>query len=247
MISVVIPTYNDEQFIARTITSLKENAYARLLKEIIVVDGGSNDQTVSEAEKAGATVIHSIKRNRSSLLNLGVEHTTGKILYFLSPGCQVPRNFTNEIVRATQKGYSLGAFSVAFDNRHWGLNLLNWFTQLKKNCARLEDQSLFVMRELFVKAGSFREDLMIMEDQEMISRLKRYSSFITLKETIVSSAKKYLANGILRSVISYLITWLMFLAGYPQEKLLKTYNRLMRKRKLTTAASDRIPQISVQQ
>src|SRR5687768_1553001 len=121
MISVVIPTYNDENLIASTITHLRDNAYQRLLKEIIVVDGGSTDATVREAEKAGATVIHSIKKNRSVQMNLGVEYATGKILYFLSPGSLPPKNFTNEIVRAVQRGYSSGTFALKFDYKHWFL------------------------------------------------------------------------------------------------------------------------------
>src|SRR4051812_10972514 len=105
MISVVIPTYNDENFIASTIDNLRKNAYIGLLKEIIVVDAGSSDRTVSEAEKAGAAVVHCASKNRSCQLNLGAQHAKGKILYFLFPGSMPSKNFTNEIVRATQKGY----------------------------------------------------------------------------------------------------------------------------------------------
>lgn len=178
MISVVIPTYNDESLIASTILHLKENAYKRLLKEIIVVDGGSSDKTVIEAEKAGATVIHSIRKGHSIQMNLGAQNASGKILYFLFPGTQPPKNFTNEIVRATQQGFSSGTFTLKFDYKHWALNAISLLTKIKTNFARLDNQSMFVMQELFVKAGSFREDFFILEDQDIIARLKRYSSFI---------------------------------------------------------------------
>jgi len=246
MISVVIPTYNNESLIASTISNLKEHAYAGLLKEIVVVDGGSSDRTVNEAEQAGAKVIHSIRRNRASLLNLGVEHTTGKILYFLFPGSMPPKHFTNEIVRATQKGYSAGSFTVKFDYKHWMLNILNWLGRVKKNYARLEDQSLFVLRELFVKAGAFREDYLIMEDQEIVTRLKRYSSFIRLKETILSSTKKYLVNGIVRTEFSYFVTWIMYGMGYSQERLMSVYNWMLGRKTSLQQPGDRVAQVSMQ-
>jgi rSAM/selenodomain-associated transferase 2 len=227
MISVIIPTFNDETVIARTIAHLKENAYTRLLKEIIVVDAGSSDKTITEAENAGATVVHSIRRNRSTQLNLGAERATGKILYFLLPGSFPPKNFTNEIVRATQKGFSAGSFGLTFNYRHWCLNFLTLCTRVKKNFTRLEDQSMFVLRELFVKAGAFREDLFLLEDQEIINRLKRYSSFIRLKDKVIASTAKYIAHGIVRTELTYLVTLFMYWRGYPQEKLIKVYNWML--------------------
>jgi rSAM/selenodomain-associated transferase 2 len=228
MISVIIPTYNDEALIASTIEHLRENAYKGLLKQIIVVDGGSTDKTVREAEKAGALVIHSIKKGHSVQMNLGVQYATGKILYFVYPGSLPPKNFTNEIVRATQKGYSFGSFTLNFDYKHWFLNTLSWFTRIKLHFARLESQSLFVLRELFIKAGQFREDLQIQEDHEIIKRLRRYSNFIVLKDKIVASTRKYITHGVLRTEATYLLTNMMYWLGYPQEKLMKIYKTLLK-------------------
>jgi glycosyltransferase involved in cell wall biosynthesis len=234
MISVVIPTYNDENVIASTIDNLRKNAYTGLLKEIIVVDAGSSDKTISEAEKTGATVVRSSTRNRSALLNLGAERAKAKILYFIFPGSLPPKNFTNEIVRATQHGYSAGTFRFKFDYNHWLLSGLSAVTKVKRNFTRLEDQSMFVLQELFVKAGSFREDLFLLEDQEIIARLKRYSSFILLKDKIVASTKKYIPHGIVRTEASYFIARFMFLMGCPQERLLKVYNWMLGEKTVST-------------
>jgi glycosyltransferase involved in cell wall biosynthesis len=227
MISVVIPTYNDENIIASTISKLKENAYTRLLKEIIVVDAGSNDRTVSEAEKAGATVVHSVRKNRASQMNLGVQYATGKILYFITPGSVPPKNFTNEIVRATQKGYFMGTFSLGTNYQSWFSSTVNWMASLKTKFARLEDQSFFVLQELLTKAGSFREDYLILEDHELINRLKRYSSFAVLKEAVQPMVSKYSKEGMLRSQASYLIARMMHQMGYSQGKLLDIYNLMV--------------------
>jgi rSAM/selenodomain-associated transferase 2 len=230
MISVVIPTYNDELLIANTIISLKENAYARLLKEIIVVDAGSSDQTVAEAERSGATVIRSISKNKGFQMNLGSQRATGKILYFIQPGTIPPKNFTNEIVRSVQKGFSFGLFTMKFNIEHWMLRSLSWISSLRLNFSRIEDQSLFVSHELFTKAGAFREDFQIMEDVEIINRLKRYSRFVILREKVLGSTLKYLENGIFRTEGSYLLSRLMYWMGYPQQKIVSVYNLLCKKK-----------------
>jgi rSAM/selenodomain-associated transferase 2 len=227
MISVIIPTYNDEALIANTISHLQQNAYKRLLKEIIVVDGGSTDKTVREAEQAGAIVVHSIKKGHGVQMNLGAQYATGKILYFIYPGSLPPKDFTNEIVRATQKGYAFGSFTLNFDYKHWLLKLISWFTRIKLHFARLESQSLFVLHELFIKAGQFREDLQILEDHEIVCRLKRYSRFIVLKDRIVASTRKYIRQAVIRTEASYFLANIMYWMGYPQEKLLKIYSSLI--------------------
>jgi glycosyltransferase involved in cell wall biosynthesis len=233
MISVIIPTYNDEALIKSTIVDLKENSYCRLLKEIIVVDAGSSDNTVREALDAGATVVRSIRKERGAQFNLGAQHATGKILYFVTPGVKPPKNFTNEIVRSTQHSYSFGFFTMSFDCSHWVLKTLSWFTKRIK-FARIEGQSLFVVKELFEKVGRFREDLKILEDREFISRLKRYSDFIILKDSIVSSTSRYFKRGIFRTEFTYFVVWMMYGLGYSQKRLMSVYNMMLGKREIST-------------
>jgi rSAM/selenodomain-associated transferase 2 len=227
MISVIIPTFNDEHFIGSTISHIKKNAYIGLLKEIIVVDGGSFDKTVREAEEAGAAVIRSIQRGRAKQMNLGAHYAKGKILYFVLPGSLPPKNFTNEIVRATQKNFWFGTFTLRANSKHWFLNTLTWLAQVRLQTARLDYQTLFVDNYLFKKAGGFREDHLLLEDYEIIRRLKRYSNFIVLKDHIISSTRKYMAHGVLKTEISYLLTHLLYWFGYSQGKLMKVQRFLL--------------------
>jgi hypothetical protein len=238
MISVVIPTYNHEATIAGTISHLKENAYARLVKEIIVVDGGSSDNTVNEAQKAGAKVVYSIRNNVASQINLGVEQAVGQILYFLTPGSLPPKNFTNDIVRAIQGGYAAGMFRVQYEYEHWLLKAVSYLSRIKKNFVSMDDQSLFVIKELFLKTGSFREDLQILQDLDIIDRLRRYSSFIVLNKPLIATTSKYAGVNILRKQFGRLITQIMYARGYSQEKIVKIYERIIGKVKSNTTTPD---------
>ena len=230
MISVIIPTYNDENIIRSTIEHLQLNAYTRLLKEIIVVDGGSIDQTLTEAKKAGARVVRSDVNNRSIQMNLGGEAAKGNILYFLTPGTYPPKNFTNEIVRATMKGHACGSFLFEFDYPHWLLNTITKVTRIKKLFTGIEHQSLFMLKELFMKGGTFREDQLIFEDDELLKRIRRYSNFILIPANVVASCKQYLSSAISKER-SYLIARSLMKLGINQKKIYSVYTRLLRSKR----------------
>jgi hypothetical protein len=97
---------------------------------------------------------------------------------------------------------------------------------------RFGDQSLFVVKNVFIKSGGFREDLIVMEDQEIIHRLKRLGKFVVLNDYVITSARKYLDNGVYRMQYIFYCIWTMYYLGYSQEQLLKVYKRLIRKHKL---------------
>lgn len=240
MISVIIPTHNNENVIGSTIAHLKKNACCRLLKEIIVIDAGSTDQTAREAQQAGATVLKTNKKTRASQFNLGAEHATGKILYFLLPGSLPPKHYANEIVRATQKGFSCGSFTITFEYRPWALKILSWLTRQKINLPSLDDQSLFVLQELFEKAGKFREDLMIAEDRELILRMKRYAGFVILKDSIGALAKKYFHHGILRTELSNIAVGLLYRLGCSQERIVRISGSILKQRESGTALREQL-------
>jgi rSAM/selenodomain-associated transferase 2 len=244
MISVIIPTYNDEGFIRSTISYLQEKAYTRLLKEIIIVDAGSTDSTMRVAKAAGATLLKSIRKGRAIQMNIGAEYAKGDILYFLTPGTLPPENYCNEIVRASLHGKNMGTFEVKYENNHWLLNTVTWFTNKKGKFTSLDGQSLFVNKNLFHKAGGFNEALSIMEEHELVRRLKRYSDFVILNEKIISSSCKYTEQSIFRKEFSYLTALGLYVIGYPQEKLTKIYNFLVGKAKARRTQQELSPSFS---
>jgi rSAM/selenodomain-associated transferase 2 len=232
MISVIIPTYNEEEHIGKTIQWLKENDSKSLITEIIIADGSSNDKTLIEANKAGAVAAISPVKGRAAQMNYGASFAKGTVLYFLHADTLPPKNFTNDIAQAVNNHYGAGCFMVAFDHAHWFLKVNCWFTRFDVNAVRFGDQSLFVAREIFQQVRGFDESYIVLEDQEIIPRLKKQCRFIIIKKPVITSARKYLVNGIYKMQGIFFIIYFMYRFGYSQQKLLNTYRRLIRQNKL---------------
>jgi rSAM/selenodomain-associated transferase 2 len=230
MLSIIIPVYNEANEIAKTIVNTRE-ALADDRVEIIVVDGGSIDDTVAVAKAQGVKVVTGTK-GRAKQMNLGASIATGETLYFLHADSIPPHHFNLSVLDAVKKGASSGCFRLVFDHEHWFLKANSWFTRFNVNAVRFGDQSLFVSSEVFERCGGFREDLIMMEDQEIIHRLKRHGKFSVIDDFVTTSARKYTENGIYRMQAIFFRIWALYYLGYPQAKLLSLYKKLIRKHKL---------------
>ncbi len=109
-LTVIIPTYNEENNIKRTIFSVK-NQKTNLIYEILVCDGGSNDRTVEIAQKY-VQVLESPKKGKVPQINYAVKQSNGKILIFLDADTQLPENYFEIIYKKFQKNKNLLACSA---------------------------------------------------------------------------------------------------------------------------------------
>lgn len=232
MISIIIPTFNEEENIAETIDQVKKIDPGQYATEIIVADGNSTDRTREIAANAGAIVIISEKKGRAAQMNFGASIAKEEILYFLHADSIPPKRFSNYILDAVKKNVISGCFRLSFNRKHWFLKANCWFTRFNVNAVRFGDQSLFVTKEVFNKCGGFREDLLMMEDQEIIHRIKKYGKFTVMNAEIITSARKYSDNGIYRMQVIFFRIWLLYYIGYSQERLLKLHRRLISRHKL---------------
>ena len=224
-ISIIIPTYNEEQTIAKLIEYLKTNSNSKNIAEIIVSDGDSEDATCELAEKASSIVIHGAEKGRAIQMNYGAKKATGDILYFLHADSFPPKFFDKAIIKEVQKGNESGCFRMQFDSNSKWLLFWSWFTKFKANICRGGDQSLFVTKNLFKKIEGFDENLILMEDTEIITRLKKDTNFVVIADTIVTSARRYEENGQYKLQIIFGVIHLLARFGFSQKWLSKFYKK----------------------
>jgi rSAM/selenodomain-associated transferase 2 len=224
-ISIIIPVLDEEKTIAKILDYLLEILDPAFTNEIIIVDGGSQDTTLEILKNyPSIKVIHSHK-GRAIQMNLGEKNASSDILYFLHCDTLPPKNFDAEIVNKVKNGYLSGCFKMKFDHHHIVLKASQWFTRFNVRCCRGGDQSLFVERKLFEKLNGFNEQLIIYEDNELISRLYKNSKFTVIQKTVITSARKYLKNGVWKLQFHFGMIHCKFWFGLNQEELIAYYQK----------------------
>jgi len=224
-ISVIVPAQNEQDSIVKVIARIKSTARTNAVMQIIVAVNGT-DATTERARKSGALVAK-VGNLRSVALNGGQKLATGDILYFLHADSLPPAGWDAQIIDAYKNGYHAGTFRLRFDIDHALLRLLAWFTQFSWKFIRFGDQSLFVGRNEFIKAGKFNESMQIMEDREIIDRITRHSKFIVLPQYLVTSARKYRRYGYWRLHTIYVLVNIYYYLKFPQAKIVALQRRLL--------------------
>ena len=222
MISIIIPVFNEEAAIAELLTFLSrckgiDNA------EIVVVDGGSTDTTAKVVNSFGVKFFESPQKGRASQMNYGASQAKYEILYFLHSDTFPPKNFIEQIKRGVNKGYQSGCFRLSFGISHPVLQFYSWFTRFDVDFFRFGDQSLFTERELFERAGGFDEKLLVMEDQEIVKALKRQGKFKILKDSVITSARKYQKVGVIKLQVIFLMIVILYYLGVNQITIVHFY------------------------
>ena len=225
-ISVIIPAYNEAELIRQTVSAILERADGALA-EIIVADGGSTDKTTEYARAMGAKVLTSPK-GRAVQMNAGAREASGDILYFLHADSIPPEKFDRTITEAVSEGDVAGCFRLSFDSHHPLLRFYAWFTRFDVNAFRFGDQSLFIKREVFEEAGGFREDHIVMEDNEIVRRIRREYGFRIIPESVTTSARKYRETGVLKLQLVFTLIFVGYYMGVPQATLVSWYKKFIR-------------------
>lgn len=230
LLSIIIPTYNEADNLPQLIERLFEKRDDRL-HEIIVVDGGSEDDTCEKARNMGLKRVFSCEqKRRATQMNLGAKVAQGDTLYFVHADTLPPESFLDDIEQALNAGYSMGCYRFQFDSSRFILKFNSWLTRFDMLSFRGGDQSLFIPKNLFHKLGGFREDHIIMEEYEFLIRARKEYTFKIMQKDIIVSARKYANNSWLRVQLANVLVFNMYFLGYPQETLVRTYRRMLRNR-----------------
>lgn len=220
MISIILPVLNEEKTIENTLLKLNS---LKGDKEIIVVDGGSADDTVRIASQY-AKVINS-RKGRAFQMNAGAKASRGDILWFVHSDSVVSENSLESIEEAIREGYVGGGFSIYFydlDTRFMRFvsTTSNW--RAKYLGLFFGDQGIFVKRNVFEELGGYKE-IELMEDWDFSRRLVKRGKMKLLDTKIGTSARRFKEGGQLKTLLLMHKIKLLYVLGVSPSKLNKMY------------------------
>jgi uncharacterized protein len=219
-ISVIIPVLNEAPTIQKCLSQVQQS----LDVEVIVVDGGSWDETVQLAKASGARVLMS-SPGRATQMNTGANAATGDILLFLHVDTQLPDCFTQAVRQTLQAaGVVAGAFELHIDGTLPGLRWVEWGVKWRSRLFQLPygDQAIFLKADTFSKIGGF-PDLPIMEDFELIRRLKQLGRIAIAPYSVLTSARRWEKLGVLRTALLNQLMIVAYLLGVSGDRLVCWY------------------------
>lgn len=216
---------NEGPFIARLLERLLSHANEHT--EIIVVDGGSTDTTLSILKCNQVKYIET-RASKASQMNKGASEACGNVLYFVHADTLPPVTYYHDIKKAIESGKESGCYRFRFESDKWQLKLNAFFAKNKILPTRSGDQSLFVKTDVFEELGGFDDSMAIMAEYPLIEKLMERNSFKVLEKNIIVPARRY-ENVTWRQVSSANAAALkLYRKGKDSEVIRNIYHRLIR-------------------
>ncbi|MEP0711629.1 TIGR04283 family arsenosugar biosynthesis glycosyltransferase [Algoriphagus sp.] len=209
-ISVIIPCLNEAENLSHLLPFLLKNS-GESVKEIILVDGGSTDDSVEVARSFGILVLESPLPNRAVQLNLGASRAKSELLYFLHADTRPCEEISDVIVKSASTGIQAGCFRLKFDSKSSLLRFNSWYTRFNGIFSGGGDQSLFITKDLFDSLGGYDQSFCIMEDFDLTRRIRQKTKFHVLPFDMKVSARKYQENSWLRVQLANSLAFSLFL------------------------------------
>jgi rSAM/selenodomain-associated transferase 2 len=224
LVSVIVPALDEERELPATLDHLAA-LNGRL--ETIVSDGGSRDATlaIAESHPLGPRVVRS-GGGRAAQLNEAARAASGEVLVFLHADSRLPPDAHALVVRAVERRGAIGGnFSLRFAGGDRFSRVLGaWYAAQRRAGIYYGDSTMWVRADVFRGLGGFRE-LPIMDDYDFARRLERSGSTACLSGPATTSARRWRALGIPRTILSWIVIRWLFVAGVPAERLAGLYRR----------------------
>lgn len=221
-LSIIIPVLNESRHLLATLKSLTQ--LTQHDHEIILVDGGSQDNTLAIARPYADRIITSVK-GRAQQMNHGARNARGEILWFLHADSLIPDHADQLIVNIMQQTHSAwGRFNIRLSGSKRVFRIIEQFINRRSRLTGIAsgDQGIFVLRREFETIDGYA-DLPLMEDIELSKRLKKISRPACLTQSITTSSRRWESNGVIKTVILMWYLRFAYFIGTPADKLARLY------------------------
>ncbi len=220
LVSIIIPVLNEEDAIKSLLEQLQ--VYRQQGHEVIVVDGGSVDKTISISKPLANKVI-TAKPGRALQMNSGATQSENDILWFLHADTLIPDNVITQIQQVLTNN-NWGRFNIKLSGSNILFRMIENMINFRSCFSGIAtgDQGIFVKREIFNSVNGY-SDIPLMEDVALSKKLKKISRSVCLKERLVTSSRRWEKKGIISTV--WLMWKLRFLywTGVNPERLAQRY------------------------
>ena len=219
LVSFVIPVLNEQEHVAGLLRNLQRQFPA---SELIVVDGGSSDQTVAAA-MAHCSQLLVGERGRARQMNLGGRAASGDYLCFLhadsTPGVSAAQ------LASRLAGQPMWGFCrVRLSSSRPVFRVIEWFMNLRSRATAIAtgDQMLYLRRDLFEQTGGF-DCIPLMEDVAICKRLRRLGRPVIIEQPVEASSRRWEERGVARTVLDMWWLRLAYVAGVSPQRLWQHY------------------------
>lgn len=198
VISVIIPTLNEEKSIVKTLMPLQ--AWRARGHEVILVDAGSDDSTVSQTENLVDKCCYADK-GRANQMNKGAEQADGDILLFLHADTLIGDDADRFIINSL-KHFRWGRFKVRFSSSRPVFKLIAYMMNVRScwSSVATGDQAIYVEKMLFTEMTGFPQ-LPIMEDVQFSKNLNKRNRMDCLEHEVMTSSRRWEQNGVIKTII----------------------------------------------
>ena len=219
-ISIIIPVLNEEKSVKALLQQLQ--IYRQQGHEVIVVDGGSDDETVSISKPIADKVITS-DSGRARQMNKGVAESTNEVLWFLHADTSIPENVIETIKKSLNK-YDWGRFNIELSGPQFIFRIIEKMINIRSCLSGVAtgDQGIFVNRKIFDSVGGYSE-FPLMEDVALSKKLKTISQPACIKETLTTSSRRWEKSGIIKTILLMWYLRFLYWIGVTPDKLAKLY------------------------
>ncbi|GAA4196212.1 TIGR04283 family arsenosugar biosynthesis glycosyltransferase [Pedobacter jeongneungensis] len=225
-VSIIIPVFNEAEHIGELTKYLTRFGHDSL-QEIIVVDGGSTDDTLLCAKEAGAISVTSPQKGRAAQMNFGASLAKGNLLYFVHADTLPPETYITDILNAIEAGFDMGRYLSTYNSKSWLLKLNAFLSRLDTFGGMGGDQTLFITTKLFQHTGGFDGMMKIMEEFEFCARARKLGKYKIIKKPVLISARKYDTNGWYTVQKANFTIVRMYLNGASQESMALKYKEML--------------------